>query len=47
MVRFQEVLPVITTEPTLLIGMHQRILLWLAWPYRHQQGIQHQLSIDA
>ena len=35
----QEVLPVVTTELTPLIGMHQHLLLWLTSPYRHQQGI--------
>ena len=42
----QEVLPIVATELTSLVGMYQYLLLGLTPPYRHQQGIQHQLSID-
>jgi len=42
----QEVPPVVTAELAPLVGMHQYLLLGLTSPYRHQQGIQHQLSID-
>lgn len=45
--RLQEVLPVITAELASLIGMHEHLLRGLASPYRHPQGIQDQLPVDA
>lgn len=43
----QEGLPVMPGELTPLIGMHQHRLLWLSASQRHQQGVEHQLGVDA
>ncbi len=43
----QETLPVMTRKLTALVGMHQHRIFGLPAPQRHQQSIEHQISVDA
>lgn len=43
----QEGLPVVSGELAALVRMHRHRLLGLLASQRHQQGIEHQFSVDA